>query len=94
MTGIPEFNYAAFHYAATALRGQGIEVINPAELHGDDDTGGDHSWEWYLRAALKAVLECDEIVLLPGWEQSRGARLEKHVAEQLGMRVTEWAATG
>lgn len=90
MTGYPDFNYPAFHYAATVLRAKGFDVINPAELHGSEDSGGDHTWEWYLRAALKALLDCDEIVLLPGWEASRGAVLEEHVANALGMPVSQW----
>jgi hypothetical protein len=93
MTGYPAFNYPEFHYVAGVLRSKGVEVINPAELHGEDDTGGDHPWEYYLRVALKAVLECDEVVLLKGWQQSRGAVLERHVAEQLGMKISEWAGS-
>lgn len=89
MTGLPDFNYPAFHAAAADLRAAGKDVVNPAELHGPEDSGGDQSWEWYLRAALVAMLGCDEIVLLPGWETSRGARLERYVAEALGMPVTE-----
>jgi hypothetical protein len=94
MTGYENFNYPAFNYAATALRAQGVDVVNPAELHGPDDSGGNHPWQWYLRAGIKAMLACDELVLLPGWGNSRGAQIERFLAEQLGMTVTEWAGTG
>jgi len=97
MTGYPEFNYPAFAYAATALRAQGVKVISPHELHDNGiapaSYNNERTYEWYLRAGLKALLECNEVVLLPGWEESRGACLERHVAEALGMPVREWAGT-
>ena len=33
------------------------------------------------------LVTCDAIALLNNWTDSKGARLEKHIAEQLGMRV-------
>lgn len=98
MTGIPQFNYPAFAYAATVLRAQGVEVISPHELHDNGVAPASYdeerTYEWYLRAGLKALLECDEIVMLPGWQASTGARLERYVAEALPMPVSEWAGTG
>ena len=85
MTGLPEHNYPAFHAAAAQLRAKGREVINPAE----QAYGTDKPWEFYMRLGLQGLLECDEIVLLPGWQASRGAVLERHVAEHLGMGVSE-----
>ena len=40
-----------------------------------------------MRADISALLECDTIVLLPGWPKSRGARLELTIAMELGMDV-------
>ncbi|QOC56010.1 nucleoside deoxyribosyltransferase [Gordonia phage Clown] len=53
MTGYPEFNYPAFTAAAENLRAQGLTVVSPHELH-DGDTG--RSWEFYVRAGLRALL--------------------------------------
>jgi hypothetical protein len=33
MTGLPEFNYPAFHAEAARLRAQGFEVVSPAEIN-------------------------------------------------------------
>jgi hypothetical protein len=82
MTGIPEFNFPAFNRAAASLRASGYFVINPVEI--DSDTTG--KWEDYLRKDIPQLLTCDQIALLPGWENSRGAKLEKHIADALGMR--------
>lgn len=92
MSGYPQHNYPAFAYAATALRGQGRDVCSPHEI--DGGSVGSQTWEWYMRRALQMLLACDEIVLLPGWEQSRGARFEREVAELLKMTVSEWAGSG
>jgi len=82
MTGLPGFNYAAFHEAAHALRAEGHHVENPAE---NDNPGA--SWAWYMRKAIAQLVTCDQIYLLPGWENSRGARIEADLANKLGMRV-------
>lgn len=83
MTGLPECNFPAFHAAAASLRSRGYEVSNPAEIN--KETNGD--WCKYLRADIKALCDCDVLVLLPGWESSKGAHLELHVAHRLGLRV-------
>lgn len=46
----------------------------------------DHSWECWMRYDLKALLECNAIVLLPGWDMSPGANLECSIARWLNMR--------
>lgn len=93
MTGLPEFNYPAFREVAAVLRARGVEVMSPTEVS-DDEPPADYSAEkpygYYLRRSLRMLLDCDEVVLLPGWEQSRGARLEREIAEALGMPVTLW----
>ena len=39
--------------------------------------------EQYMRRALDDVCECDMIYMLRGWERSRGARVERALAEYL-----------
>lgn len=87
MTGLPDFNYPAFHTAASRLRAAGMTVISPAEIYGADTT---RSRAYYIREGIRALLDCDEIVLLPGWKRSDGARLEHEIARQTGLRITEY----
>ena len=82
MTGLPEFNYPAFHAAAAELRGQGHEVINPAE----NPVPACGSWAGYMRMALEELVQCDAIYLLPNWIGSKGARLESRIALDLGLQ--------
>ena len=83
MTGLPGLNFAAFNTAALALRAQGFVVVNPAEINPD----GAMPWHLCMRADIKALCDCDAIVLLPGWERSQGAALELHVAQRLQLEV-------
>ncbi len=83
MSGLPELNFPAFHAAAARLRAEGLQVVNPAEINPD----GEMTWEACMRQDIKALCDCDAIVLLPGWQASKGAHLELHIAHRLGMEV-------
>ena len=88
MTGLPEHNYPAFHAAEAALFDRGYEVINPARPAPD-------GWEWldYMRRAVRDVSEADGLAMLPGWINSRGARIEHKLATSLGLpawHIREW----
>ena len=91
MTGLPGQNYAAFQAAAERLRSQGVQVISPHEII--PPGAGPWSWAQHMRVDLAALLTADVIVMLPGWETSRGARLEKAVAEAIAMPV-DYSLTG
>ncbi len=83
MTGLPELNFPAFHAETAKLRARGFDVINPAEINPD------HTMSWHdcMRRDIAELVKCDAIRLLPGWEKSSGARLEEHIAMQLGMKI-------
>ena len=92
MTGYPDFNIPAFNAAAAHLRALGYEVLNPVDGGADEAK----SWSDYLRDDIVLIAQSDAIAVLPGWEMSRGARLEVHIAHQLGMTVLpldRWEAT-
>lgn len=86
MSGLPDFNYPTFNAAASMLRGLGYDVLNPVDAEKDNPTPGQQQpWDWYMRKALRMVLEADGLAMLPGSHHSRGARLERRVAEDLGL---------
>lgn len=97
MTGIPLLNFPLFNLHAAELRAAGHDVVNPAELNG----GADELWavatmtpeqvqaHWLtcMRKDIAQLILCDAIFMLPGWKASRGASLEQHIAQSLGLKV-------
>jgi hypothetical protein len=94
MTGLDDHNFPAFHAAAHSLRNAGYETIhtaNPENL--EPEKVKSTTWEQWLRKAIAVMMEADAIALLPGWQASRGARLEVMVGLEVGMRsapIREW----
>lgn len=86
MTGLPDFNYPAFHAAAARLRAEGHHVENPAE----NPAPACGTWLAYMRLALAQVATCDAVFMLPGWRESRGARIEHGLALDLGLEVRDF----
>lgn len=95
MRGHPNNNIAAFRDAAVELRERGLEVVSPVEL--DDEAGFDHTeneitadqYDEFLKRDVVRILsdDIDALVMLPGWELSKGAALEVHVSRELGRLV-------
>ena len=81
MSGLPDFNYPAFNAEASRLRALGYHVENPATNPAQSD------WPGYMRVAIRQMLTCDMVVLLPGWADSRGAILERSIAMKLDIPV-------
>jgi len=93
MTGLPGLNFPAFIAATLQLRGLGFDVVNPVELNPGPGPADQHSaeyaahWRQCMRVDIQALVQCDGVALLPGWERSRGAKLERLIADALGLRV-------
>jgi len=84
MTGLPDLNFPAFHARAAELRALGHDVINPAEINPDQGM----SWRDCMRTDIAALVFCEAIDMLPGWENSIGATLEHHIAQRLNMVIS------
>jgi hypothetical protein len=60
-----------------------FEVVNPMELPHDHDK----SWTSYLREDIKALADCDVIFMLANWTNSKGAKIEWELAQNLGIEI-------
>ena len=81
MTGIPDFNYPAFVATAAKLRAAGFTVTSPT----DNGLPKDAPWPKHMRADIPMLLGCDGVALMDGWEDSKGAQLENHIARSCGI---------
>lgn len=79
MTGLPEYNRPAFAAAAEELRARGLRVFDPGASH-TDLPDGHTTHQQYMVRDLPVVMASDRVLVLDGWENSAGARLEVHTA--------------
>ena len=83
MTGLPDYNRAAFYLAAERLKEQGYIPKHTAWMVDDLDRVD------YMRNSIELMLTCDAIFLLNGWKDSLGAKVEKSIADVCGLQIIE-----
>ena len=47
----------------------------------------ERGYGWWLEATVELMRRCDAVLLVPGWELSRGATVEREEAQKLGLPV-------
>lgn len=99
MTGIPHHNYPLFNEVEKELVRVGYTALNPArvdEAHSQMEPnclvckGSTHGWDWYMRKTIAIMCTADGLALLPNWQESRGARIERDLAHTLKMPTLMW----
>lgn len=83
MSGYPEYNYPAFTEAARILRATGITLRTPHETPwpvNHEAMSEGELWRYMMEATAVVMGECNGIILMKGWPQSRGAKAELDVA--------------
>lgn len=59
----------------------GYEAVNPLELVTDFKT----PWNIAMRMCIAKLVDCDAIVLIPDWSNSKGAIIEYNLSRHLEM---------
>lgn len=88
MRGYHRYNFDAFHEADIALKGWGWDTINPAQADLDEGFCPDtpqhtltkKDLEDFIVRDVHMVLSADAVVLLKGWEKSKGVAVEIAIA--------------
>lgn len=83
MSGLPRLNWPLFNRTAVRLRNLRWEVVNPVAINNDPEA----DWLDCIAADVVAMRSCTAICMLPGWEASFGARIERLVAERMGLEI-------
>ncbi len=92
MAGLPESNFPEFHRLAKIWRDAGYVISSPAENFGQSRILDRNQ---YLKTDyINLVTQCHSIALMPGWENSVGARTELAIAQSLGYRVYDALTPG
>lgn len=78
-----EERHLAFLKVQHMLEEKGFEPVNPF----DNGLPVDAHWRQHMRADIAMLLQCDYIYMMPGWELSKGCKLELDVASSCGIEV-------
>ena len=91
MTGIKDFNFPLFNQVAAKYRELGYEVVNPVDIckkFKKERVLSDKAvFDKMIAEQQEAERTCNVLMLLPGWEDSRGVRLELKTALELDFQI-------
>lgn len=82
MTGVENYKII-FNLYEDTLTNLGFSVFNPAWF----DYKNGWSYDEILDLDLAALKNCQAILMLPGWEKSKGACIEYGYAKALGLSI-------
>ena len=86
ITTDPDYIEKFAQYKANLIKHRPTDVIICPVT---DVNHAEHGKRWvdYMRADLRALLQCDAIALMPDWNNSIGARIERMLAVNLNMEI-------
>lgn len=91
ITNIPDFNKPLFSQVEQFLIDKNFEPVNPHNLctHHVKELKGEELWRACMKTVIAKLVDCDVLLLLPNWQKSRGAKIERNLAHDLGIPVKD-----
>jgi len=83
VTGDPYY-FTNFMCEERRLFSLGYEPINPVAC-----IPANEPWQKAMRTAIRMMLLCDGVSMLPNWRSSKGSKFEVFIAKELGIEVRE-----
>lgn len=70
---------------------EGHEPVNPFKIHGFESIAdiekSNKTYNELIRACVKSLMDCDQLLMLPCWQTSKGAMIERDIALKTGIEV-------
>lgn len=82
ITGTEDYK-ERFRMAEMELRHVGHIPVNPVTI--SEKLGKNLPHEAYMKRDIEWLITCEGIYMLPGWENSEGAKVEKMIADACGI---------
>lgn len=81
-----------FKKAENHLKYLGHEPVNPVELPHDHAYADSlptpfEKWAYYMDIDMQALIRCEAIFILSNWQTSKGARIERALAFEMGLPI-------
>lgn len=92
MSGIKDLNRGEFKKASDLLKSMEIAHVNPIDVgESIEKSISEHTKEeqysFFMKADIIELMKCNAIYLLNGWEKSKGATMEKTIADFFKMEI-------
>lgn len=98
ISGKPNLNREAFNAEEILLLEAGNTVFSPFHITPpSEETLGfweaigwkkEEEWRYYMKVCVGQIPLCDEMRMLPDWQNSKGSVWEHRIAQMLGIPIT------
>lgn len=62
-----------------------VDKVNIIDSYFDDSKNAKNSLVWHLGESIKLMSDADYVVFCNGWEDARGCRIERTIANEYGI---------
>lgn len=81
----------ATRHASILMTEMDIYVFSPITHSHNLEQLEKRDWQFWMKFSCNLLAKCDELFILkiPGWNESKGVFMERHIAKMLKMPITE-----